>query len=142
MRPSPVRAAANAVLVALAAVLLGASLAGAATFTVTRTDDPAPNGCAVGDCSLREAVIAANSVPGSTVNVPAGTYTITIPGADDAITNPNIGDIDILAAMTINGAGMNSTFVQSGPTPGSGIHRIFDNETLSPVVISNMTIRN
>jgi len=127
---------------AVASVLLGAGPVAAATFNVTRTDDPAPDGCAVNGCSLREAVIAANAAPGSTVNVPAGVYTITIAGGDDAATNPNIGDIDILAAMTINGAGPASTFVQSGVTPFSGIHRIFDNHSTTLVTISNMTIRN
>ncbi len=139
VRP-PVRS--GAILAAVSSVLLGASSAGAASFTVSRTDDPVPGACAVGDCSLREAVNAANAAPGSTITVPAGTYTLTIPGGDDAATNPNIGDLDMLAAMTINGAGVGSTFVQSGATPFSGIHRIFDNHSTNAVVISNMTIRN
>jgi len=130
------------VVLAVASALLAARPAAAATFTVTRTDDPAPGACLPADCSLREAVIAANAAPGSTVNVPAGTFTITISGGDDAATNPTIGDIDILAAMTINGAGVNSTFVQSGATPFSGIHRIFDNHSTTLVTITNMTIRN
>ena len=33
----------------------------ATTFAITRVDDPLPNGCQVGDCSLREAVLAANA---------------------------------------------------------------------------------
>ena len=36
------------------------SLAGT-TFTVTRFDDPGPGPCQPGDCSLREAVMAANA---------------------------------------------------------------------------------
>ncbi|HSI81276.1 MAG TPA: choice-of-anchor Q domain-containing protein [Solirubrobacterales bacterium] len=46
----------------LLAILPGS--AGAAKFTVTRTADPPPNGCKKRDCSLREAVIAANARPG------------------------------------------------------------------------------
>jgi|GEM_PF-905862 len=47
----------------LAASLLALSAASvhAETFTVTRTDDPLPDACAPGDCSLREAMIAANA---------------------------------------------------------------------------------
>src|SRR6266851_8325054 len=75
----------------------------AASFTVTRTDDPAPSGCLVGDCSVREAIIAANSSPGSTVTIPAGTYTLTIAGTGVGENNAAVGDLDILAAMTING---------------------------------------
>jgi hypothetical protein len=49
-----------------------------ATFVVTRFDDPTPNGCQVGDCSLREAVTDADgqNLP-QTVQLAAGTYTLT-----------------------------------------------------------------
>jgi len=39
----------------------GALDARATTFTVTRTDDPSPDDCLPGDCSLREATLAANA---------------------------------------------------------------------------------
>jgi CSLREA domain-containing protein len=130
----------------LSCVVLGslgaAAAASAASFLVTRTDDPTPGACVVGDCSLREAVVAANASPGSVITIPAGTYTLTIPGNDDASTNPRIGDVDILAAMTLNGAGSSVTIVQSvGSTPGGGNDRIFD-VSGDPVRISGMTIRN
>lgn len=49
-----------------------------ATFVVTRFDDPTPNGCQVGDCSLREAVTDANVHHyQDTVQLAAGTYTLT-----------------------------------------------------------------
>ncbi|MEM6937390.1 MAG: hypothetical protein AAF552_13100 [Pseudomonadota bacterium] len=38
---------------ALAAGLIFTTATLGATFNVTRTDDPLPDGCAVGDCSLR-----------------------------------------------------------------------------------------
>jgi hypothetical protein len=50
----------------------------AITFTVTRFDDPGlpdpgPGVCQPGNCSLRQAVIAANMTPGAdTIRVPAG----------------------------------------------------------------------
>ena len=53
----------------------------AATFVVTRQDDPAPNGCNPGDCSLREAVNAANSNsalgPRDIIQLAGVTYTLT-----------------------------------------------------------------
>lgn len=140
MRVSP--RLASILLSVVASALAVVDAADAATFVVTREDDPPPGSCNVGDCSLREAVMAANAAPGSTITVPAGTYTLTIPGSDDATFNPAIGDLDILVGTTIAGAGVGVTFVQSGPTPQSGIHRIFDNASPGATVISRMTIRN
>ena len=62
------------------AVLLMAALpsAYAATFTPTRFDDPSPNGCLATDCSLREAVIAANATSAEdTIVLSSGTYTLS-----------------------------------------------------------------
>ncbi|MGB7491766.1 MAG: CSLREA domain-containing protein, partial [Thermoanaerobaculia bacterium] len=59
---------------------------GAATFDVTRFDDPVPDECALGDCSLREAVIAANeNGEADMIMLPAGIYTLSQPtsGGDD-----------------------------------------------------------
>ncbi len=50
-----------AVVVAVAASLVAAGAADARTFRVTKTGDPAPGACTPGDCSLREAVLAANN---------------------------------------------------------------------------------
>lgn len=49
----------------LLALLLSAlpPAAAAAVFNVSRADDPAPNGCLPGDCSVREALIAAAATP-------------------------------------------------------------------------------
>lgn len=82
----------------LAGILLSCVASAAQTYTVTRTDDPAPNGCQVGDCSLREAVLEANSVDGlDTVQLAAATYSVDstieitgqlrIAGADAAQTH-------------------------------------------------------
>lgn len=59
-----------------------AALAGTAqattTFYVTRFDDPAPDGCATNDCSLREAVLAANALDGyDNVVLDEGIYTLS-----------------------------------------------------------------
>ena len=77
-------------------VLLLTGTADAKTYEVTRTGDPAPGGCTPSDCSLREAVQAANARAGAdTIVLPnrRRDYKLTIPGdtADDA----SDGDLDV-----------------------------------------------
>jgi len=51
-------------------------------YTPTRFDDPTPNGCQPADCSLREAIIAAEDTMGAnTIHAPAGTYTLSLTAA-------------------------------------------------------------
>lgn len=66
----------------------------AASLQVTRFDDPVPDGCAPQDCSLREAVLAANALPGpDTVHLSAGRHFLEQRGIDE---NEGLtGDIDI-----------------------------------------------
>src|SRR5262249_61897624 len=68
------------------------------SITVDRTDDTAAaSACtaAANDCSLRGAVSFANSNPGTTIIVPAGTYQLTISGTGEGFSGNNaIGDID------------------------------------------------
>ncbi len=97
------------------------SSAGAADFNVTRTDDPAPDGCVVGDCSLREAVLASEASGGADrVIIPAGTYaltraaTVAEPEGTSAVQNGRVGDLDITDTVTISGAGSGQTFVDAG----------------------------
>src|SRR5687767_831223 len=76
----------------------------------TVADLPLLSACtaAPADCSLRGAVSFANSNPGSTINVPAGTYVLSIPGGfPEGFNGTNaIGDLDVLADnTTIIGAG-------------------------------------
>src|SRR5688572_10221914 len=77
------------------AILLLASRAGAVDFQVTRADDPVPDGCAVGDCSLREAVIAANADGADRILLPPGTYTLSLAGAGEDLAAT--GDLDLVA---------------------------------------------
>ena len=84
----------------------------AATFGVDVYDDENDGSCAPSDCSLREAIIAANSAAGADeITLPAGTYALTIVGAgeDSAAT----GDLDITQALTITGAGPDSTIIDA-----------------------------
>jgi len=87
-----------------------------AAITVDRTDDvAAASACtaAANDCSLRGAVAFANLNPGTTINVPAGTYNLTISGAGEGFSgNNSIGDVDIKGNNTsIVGAGSATTII-------------------------------
>jgi len=84
----------------------------ATTIAVTTTDDEIN---ADGDCSLREAIKAANTNAAvdacaagqsdqvDTITVPAGTYTLALAGNDD---NDAVGDLDIRDDVTITGPGV------------------------------------
>jgi CSLREA domain-containing protein len=86
----------------------------AATFTVTKTTDSADGTCNA-DCSLREAVLAANAAAGADViNLPPGRYVLSIMGADeDASAN---GDLDIDGDLSLIGAGAPSTIIDANGT--------------------------
>lgn len=121
--------------VALAAsvALAAAANAQAATFTVTRQDDPAPGPCD-SDCSLREAVRAANGGSGGeTISIPAGHYRLTIagPGEDAAAT----GDLDLTKNVTITGSGARATVIDAG-----GGDRVFAVRAGVTASISDVTI--
>lgn len=89
-------------------------LAHAASFTVNSTTDavdanPGNGVCATAGavCTLRAAIQEANALAGpDTINLPAGTYTLTIGGAGE--NNAATGDLDILSTggnVTIIGTG-------------------------------------
>jgi CSLREA domain-containing protein len=106
----------------------------AATFTVTRTDDPAPNGCAVNDCSLREAVLAANAGSGGDqIALPAGHFRLGIPGLGEQAGAT--GDLDLTKSVTITGAGARSTVIDA-----RHLDRVFDVLGGTTVLISDVTI--
>jgi CSLREA domain-containing protein len=125
-------------------LLVPAQPALAATITVTTTADEFGTGAG---CGLREAIQAANTdaayggcSAGSgsdRIVLPAGTYTLTISGSEDANTS---GDLDILADLEILGAGVATTIVD-----GNDIDRVFDVdpvETGVTVLMSDLTVRN
>ncbi len=97
--------------IALSALLATEALA--APFTVTRLDDPVPGACAPGDCSLREAIRAANLAPGEdSIALDAGTYQLSQVGTDeDAALD---GDLDILDDLTLTGAGVDESTIDGG----------------------------
>lgn len=96
----------------LSAVMCTALPSFGSDFFVTKTEDTNDGSCS-DDCSLREAIIAANdsSSDSNTIYVPAGTYWITLPGdnEDEAAS----GDFDITNSMTIIGDGMDATIINA-----------------------------
>lgn len=99
---------------ALASLLLGATFpAFAIDIPVDVLDDPAPNGCSVGSCSLREAVTLANSLVGpDRILLPATPglpLQLSIPGSNE---NANAtGDLDVLDELEIVGTGVDTTIL-------------------------------
>ena len=88
-------------IVGLAGWLAIATCAWAQDILVTRFDDPAPNGCTPTDCSLREAVIAANVDPAAynDIRLAAGTYQV------------NATPIAVTGGTRINGIGSTQTLI-------------------------------
>ena len=145
----------------LSALLIGGMLLGNAVLpvsvradsviTVNTTKDELN---ADGDCSLREAIQAANTnaavdacVAGTgvdTITVPAGTYTLTIAGDSENLNAT--GDLDITDSVTINGAGESATIIQAGtlgyPNVPNGIDRVLHIFSGITVGLSNVTIAN
>jgi len=112
-----------------------------AQIYVTTTDDELN---ADGDCSLREAVQAANtnapvdncidnSGSYDTIVLDALTYTLNIPGFNE--DDNQSGDLDILEALTIQGQGMWSTTINGGD-----IDRVLHILTWEWVTLQDVTI--
>jgi len=98
MRLAPFAAAA-------AVAVVVAAPAGAETFRATRTDDPTPNGCKPQNCSLREAVLAANHHDGRDLIVlRAGkTYSLSRRGPNE--DRGQTGDLDLVGSVVIRSVG-------------------------------------
>ena len=139
----------------LLVVTLIASPAQSATITVVTMDDTMSGG---GNCTLRDAITAINNgadngctavgVYGTadTINVPAGTYTL-VPNLQIPEDANWTGDLDILKAVTITGAGAGVTIIQAGtlgyPDPlANGVDRVFHVTANVPVTFDSLTIRN
>jgi CSLREA domain-containing protein len=122
--------------------LLLASSAHAATISVTTTTDELNTD---GDCSLREAVVAANTdaavdacTAGSGADLillPNGTYTMAVTGAgeNDAAT----GDLDLTGTLQIAGTNRTNTILA-----GNADDRFFEVRSGATVSLSSMTLQN
>src|SRR5579884_3785323 len=125
--------------------LFGAPAQAASTITVTKNSADTYSQTDT-DCSLRDAVQAADadtafgacpagSAAGTTIVVPAGTYTLSIPstGIDDNST----GDLNITQSVTLEGAGLGKTTIDS-----NHIDRIFNIASGTTVTITGVTLTN
>lgn len=125
--------------------LLSVQSANAATFTVNSTADgvdanPGDGACATsaGACSLRAAIQEANSLAGDdTINLPVGTYQLTIAGTgEDAGAT---GDLDLLSNITILGGGASRT---GTIIDGGGLDGVLDVRSGASVKISGVKVQN
>ena len=144
MRKLPLGLLVLAILAAAVALLArpAAEAIPGATITVDTTNDELN---ADGDCSLREAIQAANTdaavdacTAGSgadTIVLPASTYTLSIAGANE---DPNAtGDLDITDGLTLTGAGQAITVIDGG-----ALDRIFHVIGSVTVEIVDVAIQN
>ncbi|MFQ5514287.1 MAG: CSLREA domain-containing protein, partial [Myxococcota bacterium] len=119
---------------ALVALLVVPLPAWPAAFVVTKTADT-NDGLCDADCSLREAVLAANASPGADgIEIPAGLYVLTRSGAlEDAA---DTGDLDLTGPTTLTGAGAALSIVD-----GAGSDRLID-VINADVAVTGLTLRN
>lgn len=81
-------------------------------FAVTKPTDTADGVCD-SDCSLREAVMAANRSPGyDLVEIPAGLYALTLNGPADQAEDYQ--DLELTEPVHLKGAGMAETVLDGG----------------------------
>jgi CSLREA domain-containing protein len=120
---------------------------GAATITVTTENDEYDLGDDTSGCSLREAILSANSSGDAgggctrtgtgavTIYVPEGYYTLTLSGAGEDFSET--GDLDIYESISIVGDGIGITIID-----GNDSDRVFDilAGNTATVSISDMSI--
>ncbi|MBI5565054.1 MAG: CSLREA domain-containing protein [Chloroflexi bacterium] len=116
-------------------------IAHAATISVNTTTDENNSD---GDCSLREAIIAANTdtavdacPAGSgadTIELPAGTFTFALAGTSENAAAT--GDLDILDDLTLTGVSATMTFIDA-----NSLDRHFETFNGSHLSISRLTLQ-
>ncbi len=122
-----------AVLIALVVV----PAATAKTYKVTTRSDHAPGACTAGDCTLREAVIAANATltVADTIVLPSTKpYKLTIPGTDEG--GAMTGDLDI----TNNRLRIVHPGKGKATIGGNALDRVF--EVFAAATFEKLVIRN
>ena len=135
MRRSPARSVSIPMALLVFAGLSVAAPAAAETYLVTVTTDSADGVCDA-HCSLREAIIAANSDPGSdTVSLPADVpYVLDLFGRFENASET--GDLDIAYDMELVGAGAAGTIID-----GVYLDRVIDIRPGAVVTITGVTIQ-
>ena len=123
------------VLVLAAFVPLPSASAGGDVFVVTKTADT-NDGLCNADCSLREAVVAANTSVSPTISIPGGVYVLDLVGAGESFAAT--GDLDLRRGMIIGGAGAKKTIIDGNLTD-----RVFDITVASALIsLHDVTVRN
>jgi len=90
-------------------------------FVTSKTADTLDGACNA-DCSLREAIVAANATPGhDTVVVLPGVYTLTRGGVNEDLGATGDLDVNSTDGLLVVGAGPAFTAID-----GAGIDRVFD----------------
>jgi CSLREA domain-containing protein len=123
-------------LFAVCLLALPGTRAFATDFVVSKTADTADGVCNA-DCSLREAIVAANASPGADrIILGSGlTYPLTLGPADaPGAVAAGSGDLDVTDALTIDGNG--STI------DAALLDRVFDIQGSFLVTINGLTIKN
>jgi CSLREA domain-containing protein len=111
-----------------------ATPAAAAVFTVTKAADTLDGACGPYDCSLREAVAAANQAPGTDViELPPGIYVLTRTGAGE--DGGATGDLDVNDPLILVGTDAGSTILD-----GNVADRVLD--VRAETEIFGVTVRN
>ena len=110
-------------------------------LTVTTTADTADGSCDVSDCSLRDAIMAANSyfdfdpLVMSEVVVPAGNYLLTLAGPDEDAAAT--GDLDVTKDLILQGDPNGGTFID-----GNASDRVLQVLGDSRLTLVDVTIKN
>jgi CSLREA domain-containing protein len=119
---------------AMAAAFGATGSALAKTFVPTRFDDPVPGSCARHDCSLREAISAANARVGpDVVRIPKGHYKLSLP--DGGNDDNSDGDLDVVDEVKIVGAGPHKTSIDAQQVSNVIAFLTFSSHSLSGVTV-------
>lgn len=142
MRSSPSRALALFV----AASVAVAHASDAAVFVVTKTTDSADGLCDA-DCSLREAILAANQLqdPTNRIDLAPGTYRLSIPRDPGRFGNAlgigADGNLVVTRTLTIAGAGRDTTITDARPAPeAAGVDRVLGVSNTGDLTLGGVTI--
>jgi CSLREA domain-containing protein len=126
--------------VILAALAWPGAPAEAASYTPTKFNDTFDGTCDA-DCSLRDALWAANNTPGPhDIYLSSGTYTLTIQGANEGLGWT--GDLDVFNDVYIEGQGLDDTIIDASALNDRVMHLDVATLTLSGVRLrggSNVT---
>lgn len=124
------------IIVLLVLAIIPVTPAYAATFTVTKTDDTNDGSCDA-DCSLREAIVAANATAGADTIIlnNSTTYDLTLAGGG------NLGDLDVSGVLTIQSNDPNASPAIINAVVGTLNNRILDVAANANITLRGVTLQ-